>query len=76
MMISDSMRAMLLEKQGYKVNIFDFVSSRYTDKNAMVRAVKTQSRQDIDIAREYKYLSEEFKLKPYLEELLISEQTN
>jgi len=72
MMISDSMRAMLLEMRGYQVSIFDFVSSRYTDKNVMVRAVKNGSRQSIDITTEYAYMISEFHLKPYLEELLQS----
>nr|WP_319266714.1 SAM-dependent methyltransferase [uncultured Draconibacterium sp.] len=72
MMISDSMRAMLLEQRGYKVKIFDFVSSRYTDKNVMVRAVKAGSRRNINIEKEYEYLCKEFKMKPYLEELLVA----
>ena len=70
MMIADTLRALLLEKNEYKVDIFDFVSSRFTDKNAMVRAIRTESKKQIDIEQEYKNLSEEFKMTPYLEELL------
>ncbi|MBF9018826.1 MULTISPECIES: hypothetical protein [unclassified Oceanispirochaeta] len=39
-MVADTLRAHLLEMKGYRVDIFDFVSSRYTDKNVMIRAKK------------------------------------
>ena len=70
MMITDSLRAILLEKLGYKVDIFDFVSSRYTDKNTMVRAIKKGFKKTINLDEEYKKISAEFRIKPYLEELL------
>lgn len=70
MMISDSLRALLLEENEYKVDIFDFVSSRYTDKNTMIRAKRTEFKKQIDVQKEYENLSQEFKMKPYLEELL------
>lgn len=73
MMVSDSLRALLLEKNEYKVDIFDFVSSRYTEKNTMVRAIKTEFKKQIDAGIAYQQLSEEFKMKPYLEELLVNE---
>jgi len=70
MMIADSLRAMLLEKTGYKVDIFDFVSSRYTAKNTMVRAITKGFRKTINLDEEYEKVSAEFRIKPYLEELL------
>lgn len=72
MMISDSLRALLLEKNEYKVDIFDFVSSRYTEKNTMVRAIRTSFKKQIDAKEEYDNLSREFRMKPYLEELLLT----
>lgn len=71
MMISDTLRALLLEQNEYKVDIFDFVSSRYTDKNSMIRARHTQFKKQIDVQQEYENLSKEFRMKPYLEELLL-----
>ena len=70
MMISDTLRALLLERNEYKVDIFDFVSSRYTEKNTMVRAVRTGFKKQIDPIEEYNNLSRDFKMKPFLEELL------
>ncbi|MCG8579415.1 MAG: SAM-dependent methyltransferase [Bacteroidales bacterium] len=70
MMVSDTLRALLLERNEYKVDIFDFVSSRFTEKNTMVRAVRTGFKKQVDAKEEYENLSKEFKMKPYLEELL------
>lgn len=70
MMISDSLRALLMEIQGYKVDVFDFVSSRYTEKNTMIRSVRTDFKKRIDAELEYQIVSEEFKMHPYLEQLL------
>jgi hypothetical protein len=39
-MVGDSLRAMLLEMQGYQVDILEFASTRHTDKNIMLRAKK------------------------------------
>ncbi len=73
MFVADSLRALLLERNNYKVDIFDFVSSRYTEKNTMVGAIKTEFRKQIDEREEYRKLSREFNAKPYLEKLLEEE---
>jgi len=73
MMISDSLRALLLEQVGYKVGVFDFVSSRYTEKNTMLRAVRTEFKKQIDSNVEYERVSQEFGMRPHLEYLLEKE---
>ncbi|MBK3519264.1 methyltransferase [Carboxylicivirga sp. N1Y132] len=70
MMISDSMRALLLEQSGYKVGIFDFVSSRYTEKNTMIRARRSEFKKQLDFEKEYLLLQNEFGMQPYLETLI------
>ncbi len=42
-MLADSMRSILLESNGYKVKIFEYVPTSETPKNVMVRAVKVGS---------------------------------
>ena len=42
-MVSDSMRALILESGGYKVNLFEFTPVTGTSKNIMLRAVRTGS---------------------------------
>lgn len=40
-MVADSMRALILESRGYGVKVFDYVASKETPKNVMVRAMRT-----------------------------------
>ena len=39
-MVTDSLRALLLEAEGYATRIFEFVSLEHTSKNKMILAVK------------------------------------
>ena len=38
--LTDSMRALLLEAAGYKVQVFEFIGGEHTSKNVMITAVK------------------------------------
>jgi len=40
--ITDSIRALLLEAAGYKVQVFEFIGGEHTSKNVMITAVKTR----------------------------------
>jgi SAM-dependent methyltransferase len=40
-MVTDSLRALLLEAAGYRVNVFEFISLEHTDKNKMISAVRS-----------------------------------
>ena len=39
-MVTDSLRALLLESQGYDTQVFEFISLEHTNKNKMILAVK------------------------------------
>ena len=39
-MVTDSLRALLLEAEGYVAQVFEFVSTEHTGKNKMILAVK------------------------------------
>jgi len=39
-MLTDSMRALLLEAHGYETKVFEFVALEHTSKNKMILAVK------------------------------------
>ena len=71
-MVADSLRALLLEAQGYKVNIFEFVNSSHTPKNVMVRCEKIQPASDQTrlALEEYDKLSALFNFHPKLETYL------
>jgi hypothetical protein len=40
--VTDSIRALLLELAGYKVQVFEFIGGEHTSKNVMLSAVKAQ----------------------------------
>lgn len=68
-MIADSMRGLLLESVGYKVNVFDYVASSETPKNVMVRAIKVGSSSNKNFERaiaDYKKLQNIFNVQPKL----------
>lgn len=39
-MVTDSLRALLLQVQGYETQVFEFVALEHTSKNKMILAVK------------------------------------
>jgi len=39
--LTDGIRALLLEAEGYKTQVFEFISTEHTPKNVMITAVKT-----------------------------------
>ena len=41
-MVTDSLRALLLESQGYTTQVFEFIALEHTRKNKMILAVKAQ----------------------------------
>ncbi|WP_432404255.1 class I SAM-dependent methyltransferase [Wukongibacter sp. M2B1] len=65
-MIADSMRTLLLESKGYKVNVFEYVSSSKTPKNVMVRAVKGGGLANKNSIKDYKKLHNIFNVQPKL----------
>ncbi len=76
-MISDSMRALLLEQQGYSVDIFEFTSTRNTAKNIMVRAIKGNRNliKEDKSKCEYIKLQNSFHIRPAAEKFLDNEKT-
>jgi SAM-dependent methyltransferase len=42
-MVTDTLRALLLEANGYSTKVFEFVSTEHTDKNKMILALKRRS---------------------------------
>lgn len=75
-MVSDSMRALLLERHGYNVDIFEFTSSRNTAKNIMLRAVSSNRNKLKEEMAEYEYgkLLSTFHIRPAAENYLQTEK--
>jgi len=68
-MISDSLRALLLETFGYKVTVYEFVAAAHTPKNVMLKCEKIQQtgRKSELAWVEYEKLSELFNIHPMLQ---------
>ncbi len=68
-MLTDTIRAMILESKGYKTKVFEFVSNEHTRKNIMLSAVKTSMPKDN--ANEIQSLKLNYGLSThYLEKLI------
>jgi SAM-dependent methyltransferase len=57
--VTDSLRALLLESAGYRVKVFEFVSTEHTRKNTMIAAVRREGPADGEAAlAEFRALKE------------------
>jgi hypothetical protein len=45
-MVTDSLRALLLEAHGYQTKVFEFISLEHTSKNKMILAIKLKTTRD------------------------------
>lgn len=75
--VTDGIRALLLEAQGYKTNVFEFISTEHTAKNVMITATLDDKRLMADSGRQQDALAKVAALKKgfgikehYLEKLL------
>lgn len=71
--LTDSLRAQILRILGYRTDVVEFISPEHTDKNLMIRAVKTAPRGDAQVIAEYQALTEFWGVIPYLARLLEDE---
>lgn len=71
-MLTDALRALLLEANGYKTKVFEFISSDHTGKNVMITAVRNpQVRKRETVLFEIAQLKEQFGLKTHFLETLV-----
>lgn len=68
--LTDSFRAQLMRVMGYRTEVIEFISAEHTDKNLMIRGVKTTSSGDPRVIKEYRDLKAYWQVQPYLEKLL------
>jgi SAM-dependent methyltransferase len=67
--LTDALRASLLRREGYRVDVVEFVESAHTPRNTLLRAVRTGA-SGSDAAREYDDLLAEWGVRPRLGQLL------
>jgi len=77
-LLTDSVRALILEAKGYETSIVEYISPLDTPKNLMIRAIKNKrltnknellSNRNIALEK-YKVISESFKITPSLARFL------
>ena len=69
--VTDSLRALLLERAGYRVKVFEFISTEHTRKNTMIAAVRHEGGVREDAAREIEALKSFYRIEAQrLESLL------
>jgi SAM-dependent methyltransferase len=67
--LTDALRASLLRREGYRVDVVEFVESAHTPRNTLLRAVRTGA-DGADASREYDELLAAWGVRPRLGELL------
>ncbi|MCX7885298.1 MAG: SAM-dependent methyltransferase [Caloramator sp.] len=67
--LTDGIRALLLESQGYKVSVVEYISPLETPKNLLIRARKVSDK-NIKALEEYKILKKTMNISPYLEKYI------
>ena len=71
--LTDTLRAALLRLLGYRVDVVEFVDSRHTPRNMMIRAIRTDARPDARRRAEYRDLAAAWRVRPALADLLAAE---
>ena len=68
-LVTDALRAQLLELAGYRTQLVEFVELEHTAKNVLIRAVRGKPA-GADVRRAYEELRDSLGLDPALERLL------
>ena len=72
-LLTDGIRANLLEAKGYDTQILEFIDMEHTPKNLLIRAVKTEKEKNIGDLEE---LLCQLQVKPMLKKLLFAEDVS
>ena len=71
-LLTDALRTLLLEANGYKTRVIEFVSPIHTPKNILILAEKIQSQNSMAL-KQYRELVDMFQLSPALERFLTTD---
>ncbi len=71
--LTDALRAALLRLLGYRVDVVEFVESRHTPRNALLRAVRTGAPPTAEQVAEYADLVAQWRIEPALARALAPE---
>lgn len=66
-LVTDAVRAQLLEIAGYRTQLLEFIDIEHTPKNVLIRAVRTGQTPAAELAAEYDALRRFLGIAPYME---------
>ena len=72
-LLTDSLRAQVLELLGYRTDVVEFISTEHTAKNVMIRAQRAKQGKSAQQRKAFEALKQMWQVKPYLETLLETE---
>jgi SAM-dependent methyltransferase len=68
-LITDSVRAEILEIKGYKVKILEFIDMEHTPKNVLIRAIR-KNKTNEEEPKQYLKFAEFWGINPYIQKLI------
>ncbi|MEV6366746.1 SAM-dependent methyltransferase [Micromonospora musae] len=71
--LTDALRAGLLRLHGYRTEVVEFVDSRHTPRNLLIRARRSGGAPTDEQRRDYRELVDQWRVTPRLEALLATE---
>ena len=72
-MLTDTIRALIMEQKGYESKIFEFISSEHTAKNLMIAGIKTGKEVDVNaVQQKIDGIKAQYKIKYHHLEKLFS----
>jgi len=67
-LITDSLRANVLEIMGYRTQVIEFIDMEHTPKNVMIRAFFEDILNTAKVIKQYNDFKSEWQISPYIEE--------
>ncbi len=67
-LLTDSVRANVLEIMGYRTQVLEFIDMEHTPKNIMIRAFFEETENINKVVKQYKEFKKEWNISPYIEE--------
>lgn len=74
-LLTDSVRANVLEIMGYRTQVLEFIDMEHTPKNIMIRAF-FEDTNNSKVIKQYKEFKDEWQITPYIEEAFKGSLTN
>jgi len=75
-LLTDSLRANVLEIMGYRTQVLEFIDMEHTPKNIMIRAFFEDTSNIDKVVKQYKEFKNEWQISPYIEEAFGTELTS